>query len=188
MSEGNGQMDVQQVEPEVHQIAAARRPTKLEIKRAEIYKERRARAINNGVPEDKVEAHLAAEDYKNLPLDEKFEKFQSLTAQALIGLQQDIMNLQHNDTVIADAMDINLKAMARALEHAGIDKERQQSIMKEVEQEIQRDQQQMKVAREAARKVAREAQEKKTVESEVDKGPADETPIPLPDGATVFGS
>lgn len=187
MSEGNGHAGVQAVELESQEVATgARKPTKVELKRAQIYQERRARAINNGVPEDKVDATLAAEDYKNSSLEDKFTRFQNLAVHALQGLQQDILNLRHNDTVIADAMDVNLKAMARALEHAGVDIATQQGIMQDVEKELQKEQQMQKAAREAANKAAREKNEKKTVESEIDK-PSDEAPVPLPDGATVFG-
>lgn len=182
MSEGNG--SVAHAEVETREVSAARRPTKLELKRAQIYQERRARAINNGVPEDKVDATLAAEDYKNSPLEEKFERFQNLAVHALQGLQQDILNLQHNDTVIADAMDINLKAMARALVHAGVDIGVQQNIMQEVEKEIHKEQQLQKAAREAAHKAASEKVEKQTIEKDIDK---EAEPLPVPDGATVFG-
>lgn len=190
MGEGNGASGaVAHLEEDVQQIASAKRMTKVDIKRMQAREERRRRLLNNGVPEDKVDAVMAAEDYQNLPVDKKLDRFERIVSQALQGLQRDIMALRHNDGVIADAMDINLKAMARALEKAGITKEAQNDIIREVEKELREEQKRQAEAEVEARRMASEKAEKERMEAEANAKPAiasEGEPEPVPEGATVF--
>jgi len=190
VSEGNGVAvanGVTQAEVPEQEVATPRKISKLELKRAQIYQERRQRLINRGVPEEKVDATIAAEDYKELPIEEKFDRFEKLMMGALQGMQRDIMALRHNDGVVAEAMDINLQAMARCLEKAGVSREAQSDIIKAVDAEMREAHEKQVAAQAAAMREQREKQEKQTVEKEVDK-PRSEDEAPTPDGATVFGS
>lgn len=159
-------------------VSQARPVTKMDIKRAQAYQERRRRLINNGTPPDKVDATIEAEDYQALPVEKKLLRFQTLVGSALRGLQQDVLNLQHNDRVIADAMDVNLRAMGRALTRLGFTEEMQKDIVTEVENEIRRDQ-------EAKQKAASATEEKAGVEAQIDTPPPAESD--LPEEAVVFG-
>lgn len=164
---------VEETELRMTDVLPASNMTKIDAKRAQIYQERRRRLLNRGVPEAQVDATLAAEDYRNLPLAERFARFEKMALGALEGLQRDIMSLRHNDSVIAESMDINLRAMSMCLEKAGVSKEAQSDIIKQVDGQLREER-----AQQAA------ALEQKTIETEVDtEGQAE-----VPEGATVFGS
>lgn len=190
MSEGNGVNGVAVAEEPVRQIAEAKKLTKLDIKRMQAHEERRRRLINSGVSPEKVDSVIAAEDYSNLSVEKKMERLEKVVSRALQGFQQDIMALRHNDGVIADAMDINLKALARGLQKAGVTLEQQNEIIKAVEVELREEQRQEAEARALASKAAAEAREKATMEQEAATKPTvggDEAePQDTPDGATVF--
>lgn len=179
-------------------ILADKKPSAIELKRQKIYLERRKRKINDGVDPKKVDLLLAEEDYKNLPITEKFEQYKRLDMAANRRLAQDINSLQHNDSVLADSMDINFRAFAKMLVEAGVSLERQGAILKETEQEVQEDRKQRLEARQAASQAAAkkraDAQEQKLKEelAKVEGTPSLTEPIPPaesapPDGATVFG-
>jgi hypothetical protein len=191
MSEGNGANGaVTRVEEDVQQMASAKKMSKIDIKRMQAREERRRRLINRGVPEDKVDAVMAAEDYQNLPIDKKLDRFEYIVSQALQGLQRDILALRHNDGVIAEAMDINLKAMSRALEKAGVSKEAQGDIIREVEKELREEQEKRARAEQEALRLAAEQSERERIEAELSSKPSlssDEAPaVEIPEGATVF--
>lgn len=186
MSEGNGV--VAHVEEPVEQVSEVRKLSKIDIKRIQAREERRRRLINNGVPADKVDAVMTAEDYKNLPVEQKLERFEKLMSQAMQGLQRDILALRHNDGVIADAMDINLKAMARGLTKAGVSLEQQNDIIREVEQELREEHAKQTAAQAEAHKLATEKAEMDRMKSvEKERTTTDDSEsAPVPDGATVF--
>lgn len=170
-------------------IAEPRKPTKIEIKRAQQREERRRRLINQGVPEDKVDQVMVNEDYNNLPLDRRFQDFRSQVVKAIQALSMDVMNLQHNDRVIADAMDTNMRAMSKCLNKVGVPTEDQAQIMKDVISELteERAKQQQAIAEEQQKSVEAQIEEELAsaergiVSSEEPEG------SPIPDGATVFG-
>lgn len=180
---------VQKSEDNVRTLSEVRKMSKIDMKRLQAYEERKRRLINKGVAPDKVDGVIAAEDYANLPVEKKFERLESMVSQVLQGLQRDIMSLRHNDGVIADAMDINLRAVARSLEKAGVTKEQQGEIVKLVEAEIREEQK----AQQAIRQKAQEAQtEKSRMEAEANAKPSIMDPEPAlpteaPAEATVFG-
>ncbi len=190
MTEGNGSSEVvQESADNVRTMSEARRITKADMKRMQAYEERKRRLINKGVAPDKVDGVIAAEDYNALPVEKKFERLEKLTSQLFQGLQKDIMALRHNDGVIADAMDINLRAVARSLEKAGVTKEMQGQIIREVETELRAEQQKRMEEQQAARKAK---SEKELMELEAGKKTTlleTEPAIPAeePAEATVFG-
>ncbi len=176
----------------------ARRQTKAELKRQQIYIERRNRLINKGVDPSKVDLMLAEEDYRNLPIEDKFERFAMNVNQSFRMFGQDMQALQHNNTVLADAMDVNFRAMALCLERAGLPKEVQGELIKEAEKQINAERLAKLEAKqkeeELRRKQAVEAAEQGRAESELRKAEGkpdlvDEPgePAPVPDGATQFG-
>lgn len=179
-------------------ILADKKPSAIELKRQKIWMERYKRLVNKGIDPKKIPLMLAEEDYKNMPLAEKFEQYKKLDMAANRRLAQDINGLQHNDGVLADSMDINFRAFAKMLVEAGISLERQSAILKETEVEIQEDRkkqaEQRKRATEMRQKAAQEAREQKLKEELVKaegKPALTEAPPPEesapPDGATVFG-
>jgi hypothetical protein len=103
-------------------------------------------------------------------------------------LAQEMVNLRHNDQVLADAMDLNFRAVAKALELAGIPLDKQQEIIKLAQEEIQKDREGMAEAQKKAvehmEKKAKDESEKEAVETETDV--PGEAP-PAPTEATQFG-
>lgn len=186
---GNGALEmdnIEHIEEESRVISEPRRLSKAEIKRMRDREERKRRLLNKGVPQDKVDAIMAEEDFRNLSADKKCDRLHSLFATVVKGLQADIMALRHNDSVIADAMDINLKAMSMCLTKAGISSEMQESIIKEVEKEIREDQRKKAIVEaETRRKLADKMEAAKLKASASEEAPEEEE---LPEGATVFGS
>lgn len=179
MAEGNGAVAMQKM-------------TKIDAKRMKDREERRRRLVNNGVPLDRVDETLAWEDHNNLPTDKRLEKLEKLVVKLFQGLQRDIMSLQHNDGVITDALDINLRAMAKCLEKAGVDRDQQGVIITEVETELREEQRKALEARQAAERAAEEASVLERMKAEVSKKPTlvgseeEQAPVVIPDGATVF--
>jgi hypothetical protein len=190
MTEGNGSSAVvEQNEDNVRTMSEARRISKVEMKRMQAYEERKRRLINKGMDPSKVDEALATEDYNNLPIERKFERLEKLTSQLFQGLQKDVMALRHNDGVIADAMDINLRAVARSLEKAGVTKEMQGEIIREVETELREEQrrraEQNAAAQRADAEKARMEKEANTKTSLLE--PEVALPAEQPAEATVFG-
>lgn len=181
------QPEVQENEDNVRTMSQAKRMTKADIRRMQAHEERKRRLINNGTDPDKVEATIAAQDYAALPLEKKFDRMDRVMSQALRALQQDIMSLRHNESLIADAMDINLRAVARSLEKAGVTKEMQIDIIKTVETEVRDEQRRRAEAQQAAHKAK---SEKELMENEANTKPSltnEATPADAPEGATTFG-
>lgn len=190
MSEGNGTSGngVTHVQEPIENVASARKMSKVDMKRMQAYQERRRRLINKGVDPKKVDAVIAAEDYKNMPLEDKFERLQAIVLGALRESQKDILALRHNDEVISDAFDINLKSLAKCLERAGVTKELQGTIIQEVEKEVREEQKLMIETKakanadaEKARMQAALADDAKLTQSEEPEGETH------PEEATVFG-
>lgn len=178
MAEGNG--------------AVVQKLTKVDMKRQKDRDERRRRLANKGVPVERIDETLALEDHQNLSPERRIEKLEGLVVRLFQGLQRDILSLQHNDGVITDALDINLRAMAKCLEKAGIDRDQQGVIITEVETELREEQRKAMEARQAAEKAAEEASVLERIKAEVSKKPSlvgaeeEKAPTEVPDGATVF--
>lgn len=179
------------------QVVTPRKPSKIELKRQQQYMERRKRLINKGVPEDQVDRAIVEEDYRNLPVEQKFERFASAMNGAVQSLAKDIMGLRHNDGVLADAMDLNFKAVARALVKAGVPLELQGEIIKQAEIELRAERQKQFEEQQAAARAQAEARAQSSeqkVAAELAKAEGKElTPEapppaePPPEGATTFG-
>jgi hypothetical protein len=179
------------------EIVTPRKPTKIEMKRQQQYMERRKRLMNKGVPESEVDRALAEEEYRNLPVEKKFERFANAMNGAVQSLAKDIMGLRHNDGVLADAMDLNFKAVARALEKAGVPLQLQGEIIKQAEIELRAERQRQFEEQQAAARAQAQAHAQaaeQNVAAELAKAEGKElTPEapppaePPPEGATTFG-
>jgi hypothetical protein len=175
-----------------------RKFSKIELKRMRAYQERRQRLINKGVAPDKVDMVLAAEDYANMPVPEKLKRLEGILQNSFQQVAIEMANLRHNDGVLADAMDLNFKSFAKMLVKLGIPLEDQGKIIAETEKEMAEERRKQS---ETASKAAQAAQENieqakaeealKKAEQPILTGPegvdANGSPIPPPDGATVFG-
>lgn len=137
----------------------------VENKRASYREEKKRRLVNRGVSEERAEEMVARQEYNNLSSDKKLDRLEALFVQTFQGLQRDILALRHNDGVIADAMDINLKAMSKCLEKAGISKDIQGDIIKEVEAELREEQRKHMEAQESSKRQAEEMSERQRMES-----------------------
>jgi hypothetical protein len=151
--------------------------SKMDEKKRQIYIERRKRALNKGIPEDKVDQHLAKEDFERLPLE---TRVQHMIDTAFRRLAQEIVSLEYNDQMLSAAMDVNFRAIAKMLEKLGISREQQLELLKEAKEDIEKDL--------AARKAKQdeEAAAKQTANMKAETEQAGEPTAP-PDEATVFG-
>ncbi len=178
--------------------SAPKKPSAMDEKRRKIYLERRQRAIGKGVSEDKVDQVLAEEDYRALPIDKKLERFILSVNQAFRALAGDIQTLQSNNNIIADAFDVNLRAIAICFEKLGLSKEDQGAIIAsavaQAEEERKAAQEAKKLEDATKSQVADLAKESAMAEASLRKAEGrpeliDEegAPAPIPDGATTFG-
>ena len=170
-----------------------RRLTKTEMKRMQALEERKRRLINNGVDPNHVDQVIAREDYDNLPMDKKLARFEEIFLRSLQGLQKDIIALRHNDGLLADALDINIKVISRCLQKVGVDVATQNALISEVEKELAEEQRQRMAAQSAATAIEQEQQEKDRIEKELSTnhkivGGEEPKGSEIPEGATVFGS
>lgn len=158
-------------------------PTKAQLKKMEIYAQRRQRLINKGVPEAQVDAVIAREDYERLPVAEKLKRLEHFVASALGQLGQEMGNLRHNDGVLADAMDVNFRSIAKALTKAGVSMDDQKKIVEEVQKEMEAEAQ---ARAEAAEKAQKEVEEKARASDTKQVDVPGEAPA-APAEATTFG-
>lgn len=163
----------------------------IDAKRQAIREERKRRLMNKGVSEQRAEEMILNQDHDNLSDDKKIQRLETLFVQTFQGLQRDIIALRHNDGVIADAMEINLKAMSKCLEKAGISKEQQGEIIKEVESELREEQKRKMEAQAMAEKMASDQAEKARMEQlskeESKMTSAEAEGSEIPSEASVFG-
>lgn len=111
-------------------------------KKSEIEKEaRRQKLLSEGVPEEKVEQVLAAEEFYRLPIDQRVNallaavnRAQRVYTETIQGLAGEMVALRQNQEAIADAFDINLRAVESHLTTLGITKEVQASVLEKVTQ------------------------------------------------------
>jgi hypothetical protein len=172
--------------------AKQQKVNKVQMKKFQIYLERRKRAINKGIPEERVDQYLREEDYRNMPVAEKVQRLEGIMSSTFQGLSQDVVRLRQNDGHIADAFDINSRAIFKMMVKLGITSEQQKDILKESADEFDAEK---KAKVEARQKAAEEAQKKTLEEQErakiVQETKAEKNPEPQgaepPAEATQFG-
>lgn len=167
---------------------------KAELKRAKARELRRQELRKAKVPEEMVEAMLEREEYEALPVDQKISRLEHIVAGMSRQVGKDIHNLEYNDGQIADALDVNLRAVAHMFEKLGISREEQIRFMGEAEKELAAE---LEAKKEAEKKAAAPPAppaptEAAAVETELAKAerPAltEEAPVKheIPEGATTF--
>lgn len=153
--------------------------SKQERKKLKALDERKEFLRQNGLDEEQISQVIAQEKYDALPIDQKLKRMEMALQATVRQIGHDIQNLRHNDGVLADAMDVNFRAVHRALKLAGVSEEQQKEIVEQITAEMAEAEKKKVEATQA--QVAEE--ELKTAESG--------TSIPsegaeTPEGATTF--
>ena len=170
------------VPPEREEEMKVRKPTKAELKRAQVFQERVNRKVNKGMSQEQAFQEVQKEDHESQPLPQRMGKIESVLAGAFKEISQEMQSLRHNDGIISEAFDVNYRAIGKMFELLGIDKNKQKDIVEAAVKE-------MNEAREAAKKAQAEAKEKARFVEEI-KSAKILTPdevVQAPAGATVFG-
>ena len=160
--------------------------SKMEQKRQQIYIDRRNRKLKEGVPEQIVDQVLAREDYERLPPDAKIQRLEGMIKGVLGQISNDVQALRQNDATIAQAMDVNFRALGKALNKLGITAEDQRALMAEAYDELKAEY----AAKEAAKAASKEhavAEQVLVQEDHQGEAPTSEAPVETPEGATSFG-
>jgi hypothetical protein len=173
----------------------------IQMKRMQAFNERVRRWINGhqdklkGLDEKaQFEAAVLAlqrEDYEKLPDGEKVKRLESLLSGFMQQVGEDFTNLRNNQFAIADAYEINHRALAKMFVKLGISLEDQGKIIKEAQQEIAAEHK-AEMEKEAAAQVKKlhDTSEKKEMKEEakkVNEAGSETKGTPVPDGATTFG-
>lgn len=157
-------------------------------KRAEEHQRQLESLKKMGLSAEQAEETIARREYESAPIDQKVRRLEDIVARALQQLSQEMINLRANDQVLADAMDVNFRAVAKALTLAGIPLEKQGEIIKEVNEEVAREIEQIAEARRKVEEAAQKAEADKTEVAAVEQV-ADVAGVPpdAPAEATQFG-
>lgn len=188
----------------------AEREAKIQARLAELqkqhmeqYNKRRERLLAKGVKPEMVDAILQQQDFESLPVDKRVNLMARNLNNLLGQVFRDIDALKHNDTVLADSMDLNFRAMAKCLEKAGVAPEDQKAIIEETQKELEAEikarmeaEAEAIKAQAAAQAKAQEESEKAKIEAEAqehaaksivaDSQPEQGAPE-FPEAAQVFG-
>jgi len=194
----------------VASISQAKKPSKMEMKRQQIFFDRMKRKMGEMVDDGKggkraksqQEAlmEMQREDYEALPLPKKLERLEGMVTGFMQRVGQDMMNLRRNDGAIADAFDMNYRAIGAMFTHLGINPEQQKEFMSAAREQFENDR---KAKMEADAKAAQDraqaqqaAMEKARMDAAAAQTPAEEkaeqaaAPSPVEakvdEGATVF--
>lgn len=178
-----------------------KKPSKLDQKRQQIFVDRMKRHMGKGLTQQQAMQAIQREDFEALPLDKKFSRLESIVSQSFQNLAQDVMGLNQSHMAIADAFDVNYRALQKMFIKIGLSQEEQAAFIKEAQSEVievrKKQQADMELAQLNQRRAAQEAAEQKHVEAEmakpknavIDVGTqaAPEEGASIPPEATVFG-
>lgn len=176
--------------------------SKIEEKRQQIFRDRVRRKMGDGKTEEQAIQAIMQEDYEAMPLDKKFARLESAVANAINGLMHNVNTIRQNEHVVADAFDINYRALAKMMAKLGLSQEEQNAIIDETKKEVEVGRQaelaERQKAQEAAAKAASEQSVVSTELNQVEQKPlqtaasTDERPEGtdphVEAGATEFGS
>lgn len=167
------QQETQTPSPVEVDVGAVRKalPTEQQRKEALRHQEHRRRLINQGVPEDQVDAYIAQEKYDRLPPEKKIRLLERRIVDIGQGLAHDIQILRQNDQTITELMDINLRAISKLFERLGVSREDQAAVIQAVQAEI---------------KAENEKAAAEELKAEVDAAPEESAPAETPEAATEF--
>jgi hypothetical protein len=162
----------------------AKKPNKFELKKRQIFMDRMQRLMSKGMNSQQAQMAIAREDYERLSPADKIKRLEGQLAGLAQSFGMEINNLRHNDGVLADALDLNFKGIAKMLVKLGISLEDQAKFLAEAQKEMEAERVAQREAHEAAQAKAQEAMKKEELKDTIDK--AGEPP-PSPEEATVFG-
>jgi len=176
----------------------SKKMSKIDEKRQQIFmdrlKRKMAQPTEDGKPRTQQQAlqEMAKEDYDALPLQKKFERLESIVAQSFRGMSQEVVNLGQNHAAIADAFDINYRAIQKMFLKLGMTAEEQKQFIEESQAEVLAERRKQMADASAARlnqqRAAQEAAEKQNIEAGMKPSLSEETGAPPPPPeATVFG-
>lgn len=173
--------------------------SKIEEKRQQIFMDRLKRKMStknkDGSEKTQQQAlqEMAKEDYDALPLQKKFERLEAIVAQSFRGMSQEVVNLGQNHAAIADAFNINYRAIQKMFVKLGLSPEDQRLYIEEAQTEVLAERREQMAKAQTDRlnqqRAAQDALEQQQVEAGMKKAPATEetgAPPPPPE-ATVFG-
>ncbi len=171
---------------------------KMQMKRNQIFMERVRRHINAGMTQEQAIQAIAKEDYAKMPLDQKILRLENMLKGMAKQFSMDNLNLRRNDGAIADAFDINYRAISKMFRMLGLTPEQEKQCSLEAQEEFNKDRQnkldaEAKKAQEEVLK-AKEQDEKAVMEAEAAKNHRDveaekkeaEVEPHVAEGATVF--
>ena len=173
-----------------------RPPTKLQDKRRQILIDRVKRWMNKNPGKTEQEALMAIqlEDYERMPVGDKLKRLEAMFAGSMQQIGQDMMSLRHNQFALADAYDVNYRAISKMFAKLGISLEDQAKVMKEAADEFEAERKAAVEKHEAEQrekmekmKVAQEKGEMEREAAEVNKPTAGPQGAEPPADATVFG-
>jgi hypothetical protein len=176
--------EIEKAPENVHQLSEAKKPSKADQKRHQIFIDRMKRKVNEGLTVQQAAQAIATEDYDRLPLDQKLKRLENVVHGAVEGFRSDALRLEHNERILADSMDVNFRAFQRMLRELGVSDEDQKAAVAEAAKEIEAERAARAAAISQARTAAAAAQERKEAAEAVDS--AGEPPPP-PEEATDFG-
>ena len=135
---------------------------------------RRKELLASGIKEEQVEGVLAQEEFRRLPIDQKvnflmdsIHNAQRIYNETIRELAGEMVALRQNQEAIADAFDVNLKALEKVLGTLGVSEETLKSILEKVTQEF--------LTEKAAQQAAKKDPEKAVVEQEISHSIAEES-------------
>lgn len=169
-----------------------RKMSKIDEKRQRILMERLQRKMGSGMSREQAIMAIQKEDFDALPLDKKFARLESVVANSLRGLSQEVMNLSQGHMAIADAFDINYRAIQKLFTKLGVTPEEQKAFIEESQKEVIEERKKIIETRQAQMQAERDAAEKARMEAEA-KPAEKQVAEPAPEGseipkeATVFG-
>lgn len=116
------------------------------------------------------------ENYERLPAEKKILRLERMVSQMTQGIMGDLQALRHNDRIITEVFDVNLRSISLMFEHLGITKAKQAEILTQVQMEIEQ---------ERIQSQQKQASEALTEEVDAEPGTEDELLDP-PEEATEF--
>ena len=179
-----------------------KKPSAIQLKRQQIFMDRLKRKLNekneDGSAKTQAQAiqEIQREDYERMPVDKKLQRLEMMFSAVIQQMTKDLAELRHNDGVIADAYDVNYRAMEKMFDKLGIKDEERKNIMQQAHLEAQADKQAELQARMKADKERQEQLEKLRMEAEAAKDgkpqmaeeKEPEVDPHVEQGATEFGS
>lgn len=154
-------------------------------KRAKMRAEKRARMINQGLPEDQADAILESQDAKKVSLEEIIRQVVNASSGSIQGLVKDIQALHHNQQQLALAMDVNFRAMSKMLERVGVPLDVQTQLIEYAQRDIEADMAKLSEADEKTRMEGELKRQQQLGQFDANGSPVEEPSFP--EGATIYG-